>query len=290
VLLAAPAAGGFLAPLDGGEATAVVRLPHTESIRAAAFDAGGDWAAVAGSRLHVVDGITGEVHAHPVPEAKGKPPGSGGVYALRSTGDGRLLSAGASGVLRWDPRTGEVESLFSGGCGTMDSSADGRRILVGCLTREPPAEGRPTRQSSEVFVLDLETGERQIVAGHGDAVQAVALDPSGELIATGDTTGVIRVGRLGGGEPHLLLGATGVVPSVDFSPDGRWVAGAVGSEVWLWPLPDLSRTPLHALPRDALMAKLDTFTNVHLVEDESTPTGYRANVRPFPGWETPPTW
>ena len=52
----------------------------------------------------------------------------------------------------------------------------------------------------------------------------------------------------------------------------------------------MSKPPLHALPHDALMAKLDTFTNVHLVEDESTPTGYRADVRPFPGWETPPTW
>jgi WD40 repeat protein len=186
--------------------------------------------------------------------------------------------------------TGAAESLLSGGCGTLDVSADGRRLVVGCLTRERLAEGQQTRSSSVVFVLDLQTGERRIVEGHGDAVQAVALDPSGVLMATGDTTGVIRVGRLDGGEPHLLLGASGVVPSVEFSPDGRWVAGAVGSEVWLWPMPDVSRPPLQGLSHDALMAKLDAFTNVYLVEDESTPTGYRAEVHPFPGWETPPTW
>lgn len=125
---------------------------------------------------------------------------------------------------------------------------------------------------------------------NGKAIQAVAIDPPGEVIATGDTTGVVRVGRLGGGEPHLLLGASGVVSSVDFSPDGRWVAGAAGNEIWLWPMPDVSKPPLHTLPHDSLMTTLDTFTNVQLVEDESTPTGYRSEARPFPGWEMPPTW
>jgi WD40 repeat protein len=290
VLVAAPTAAGFLAPLDGGETRTLVRVPPTESIRAAAFDPGGRWAAVAGRRLYVADRRTGEVRAHPLPKAEGGSPELGGVYALRALGDRTLVSAGSAGVLRWDVETGAAESLLSGGCGTLDVSADGRRLVVGCLTRERLAEGQQTRSSSVVFVLDLQTGERRIVEGHGDAVQAVALDPSGELMATGDTTGVIRVGRLDGGEPHLLLGASGVVPSVEFSPDGRWVAGAVGSEVWLWPMPDVSRPPLQGLSHDALMAKLDAFTNVYLVEDESTPTGYRAEVHPFPGWETPPTW
>ena len=65
---------------------------------------------------------------------------------------------------------------------------------------------------------------------------------------------------------------------------------AAGNEVWLWPMPDVSRPPLHALDREALMAKLDTFTNLRLVADESSPTGYRTRVRPFPGWETGPSW
>jgi hypothetical protein len=44
------------------------------------------------------------------------------------------------------------------------------------------------------------------------------------------------------------------------------------------------------MPHQELMAKLDTFTNVRLVPDESTPTGYRPEIHPFPGWETAPTW
>ena len=118
----------------------------------------------------------------------------------------------------------------------------------------------------------------------------MAIDPSGEGIATGDTTRVVRVGRLGAGEPHLLLGASGVVSSVDFSPDGAWVAAAAGTEVWLWPLPDLSQRPLHVRPLTEVMATLDAATNVELVADESEPNGYRPELRPFPGWETAPTW
>jgi WD40 repeat protein len=235
----------------------------------------------------VVDRATGRIRRLPVEGREGAR--SGGIYAMRFDADGRLLSAGEAGVRSWDLDSGEVESLLARGCGTMDASAGGRRIVVGCLTRGASAEADGA-QSSEVFLLDPETGDAQVVTGHGDTVQAVAIDPSGMVIATGDTTGVVRVSGLEGAEPHLLLGASGVVSSVDFSPDGRWVAAAAGPEVWLWPMPDLSRRPLHTRPLPELMAKLDSLTNVELVPDESTPTGYRSEVRPFPGWETPPTW
>ena len=60
--------------------------------------------------------------------------------------------------------------------------------------------------------------------------------------------------------------------------------------VRLWPIPDLSTPPLHTLPHDELIAKLKTLTNLRVVRDEESPTGWKLTVGPFPGWETVPTW
>ena len=74
------------------------------------------------------------------------------------------------------------------------------------------------------------------------------------------------------------------------SPDGRWIASAAGSEIRLWPMPDLSKPPLHTLPLDQLLAKLHELTNLGVAEDETAPSGYRVDVGPFPGWKNVPTW
>jgi hypothetical protein len=113
----------------------------------------------------------------------------------------------------------------------------------------------------------------------------VALDPSGTVAATADAQGV-RVGRVAGGEPHRLLGHDRWVKSVAVSPDLRWVA-TIGEDrtLRLWPMPDLSKPPLHRLPHDELMAKLRALTNLQVVEDAASPTGYKLDIGPFPGVE-----
>jgi len=295
-LVAATGSAGFLAALDGqGEAQTLVRIPPTESIRSAALDPDGRWAAVAAvssiharnRRLHLVDRRTREVREFALPGANEESPASGGVYALRFVGGDRLLSVGDGGLLSWDLETGRVETLDRSGCGTMDASAGGRHVVVGCVKTARESGQTP---SSEIFLLDLETSQRRPVSGHGDSVQAVAIDASGELIATGDTSGVVRVGRWDQEAPHLLLGARGVVSSVDFSPDGRWVAATSGADIWLWPMPDLTRPPLQALPHDELVAKLDGLTNLRLAEDRTASRGYRMDAGPFPGWASVPNW
>jgi hypothetical protein len=55
-------------------------------------------------------------------------------------------------------------------------------------------------------------------------------------------------------------------------------------------MPDLSKPPLHTLPRSELIAKLKTLTNLRVVRDGESATGWKLEVGPFPGWETVPTW
>jgi hypothetical protein len=38
------------------------------------------------------------------------------------------------------------------------------------------------------------------------------------------------------------------------------------------------------------MAKLETLTNLRVVRDEESSTGWKVEVGPFPGWETVPEW
>jgi hypothetical protein len=47
---------------------------------------------------------------------------------------------------------------------------------------------------------------------------------------------------------------------------------------------------LHTLPYDQLLAKLRTLTNLRVIEDPESATGWGWGIDPFPGWEEMPTW
>jgi WD40 repeat protein len=112
------------------------------------------------------------------------------------------------------------------------------------------------------------------------------------VIVTGDNDGVVRVGPATGEEPHLRSGGhTGQVTAVAVSPDSRWVASVSdGGSFNLWPMPDVTRPPLHTLPHAELMAKLEALTNLRVVRDPTSSTGWKLEVGPFPGWKDVPTW
>jgi hypothetical protein len=74
------------------------------------------------------------------------------------------------------------------------------------------------------------------------------------------------------------------------SPDGRWVASSSAEVIHLWPMPDVSKPPFHTLPYKELMAKLRALTNLQVVEDKTTATGWKLDIGPFPGWKDVPTW
>jgi WD40 repeat protein len=209
-----------------------------------------------------------------------------GVVNLRFAADGTLYTAGPSGVRRWNLAAGTSELLHP--CDRwcwIFLDDDGRVGLV--ATHDQPWES-----ASELFTIDLESRATSTITSHGDRFRpfAVALDPDGRAIITGGPDGVVRVGPIDGGEPHLLLGHPDPVTAVAVSPDGRWIASVSGSEIRLWAMPDVSRPPLHTLPRAELLAKLDSITNVRAVRDPESATGWKVEVGPFPGWAEVPTW
>ena len=78
---------------------------------------------------------------------------------------------------------------------------------------------------------------------------------------------------------------------VAISEDLRWVASAGEDDTLrLWPMPDLSRPPLHTLPHAELLAKLRSLTNLRAARDPASDTGWTIELDPFPGWATVPDW
>ena len=79
--------------------------------------------------------------------------------------------------------------------------------------------------------------------------------------------------------------------AVDLDSIGHSIASAgEDGTVRFWPMPEVSKPPHHALPHDELIAKLKTLTNLRVVRDEESATGWTLTHDPFHGWETVPTW
>jgi WD40 repeat protein len=196
-----------------------------------------------------------------------------------------LYSSGANGFLRWDITTGTYEQVRKappGGLLGMRATSDRRQILI--------YEIGPSVDRGPVDLHDLRTGNvrRLKIPGKG---WPVALSSDGTVWASGEEDGRVWVGRTDGGEPHLLLGHNGPVYLVAISTDLKWIASSdMDMTLRLWPMPDLDKPPLHTLPYDELVAKLKTLTNLRVVRDEDSSTGWKVEVGPFPGWAEVPSW
>jgi len=204
--------------------------------------------------------------------------------SLQFTPDGNLLSDGESGLTRFDTATGGSSLLYQGRIPRFSASRDAGTILM----LEQPKASDPF---GHAVLFEPESGSVRYLDEFGEDVSAVALDPQGAFAVTGDNDGEIRVGRLTGEKPHLLIGHEAQISSLAIDPQGRWIAsGDRDGTLRLWPMPDLSKPPLHTLPHDELIAKLKTLTNLRVVRDPESAAGWKLTHDPFPGWETVPTW
>jgi hypothetical protein len=52
----------------------------------------------------------------------------------------------------------------------------------------------------------------------------------------------------------------------------------------------MDRPPFHILSHDELMAKLKSLTNLRVVEDPKSSSGWKIDYGPFPGWKKMPEW
>jgi WD40 repeat protein len=281
--------GGFgtqKIPLDGGDPTPVDGLPDGQLV----LDPTGRLAAsipgIGFSTVVVVDLESGE-------SLELEEPGDGFVSGWAFDREGRLLVARGGVLSRWDPATRETEVLLKGenqigyGEGAVASGHNAIRVFD---------DGRVYIGGLERSILDPEDGTRTALPAVDQPQRRLAhdaFDPAGSVVATGRRDGVIEVGLVSRDARHLLVGheAAYVIPQI--SPDGRWIASAgQDGTLRLWPMPDLSKPPLHTLPYDELMTKLETLTNLRIVPDSEEATGYRLTSDPtaWRGWSQVPEW
>jgi eukaryotic-like serine/threonine-protein kinase len=100
---------------------------------------------------------------------------------------------------------------------------------------------------------------------HPARVEAVAIDPEGELVASADSNGLVKVWRVSAdsGLVHQadLAGHTGAVYSLSFTPGGRTLAsGGVDRTVVLW-------DPLTGQERLTLTGHADQLIRVQFTAD-----------------------
>ncbi len=294
-----PYMGTYLVPLEGGPARRVLDFRGRRvAPMPIAFDPTGRTMAVAPMFaaaspdlvLQVLDLESGARRAF-LMRLEGE--GSGyalSAYRLDYLRDGRLLMAGPGGLRAWDLATGKAERWLWEESAFAVAGVDRAGETVVALLGELSAN-RLELHDSRLLVLGPDGRVVRRIVTHGSSLgPTVAVDADGRFVVTGDASGAVRVGPTSGEEPHLLLGHTGPVNRVAVSPDARWIASASGSEIRLWPTPDLKKPPFHTLPLETLMARLHALTNLRVVEDAASPGGYRLDVGAFPGWRDVPTW
>ena len=202
--------------------------------------------------------------------------------------DGRLLTAGSEGLLLWGEDGGTSRLLSPCQADTVSQLAGGANSRF-VLLETAIDEQRPAR----LTWYDVANGESREIGSHGGRFDPegapFALDPSGEILVTGDPDGVVRVGPVTGEEPHLLYGHEHSIIALAVSPDSQWIASSSADDtIRLWPMP--VGEPSHLRSKEAFLKYLRMSTNMRVVPDEATETGFRLEIAPFPGWEEVPEW
>ena len=210
----------------------------------------------------------------------------GGIADVHFTERDRLLAAvQGTGLVSFDLKSGASRVVVAQPIGQFVATRDGR-FAVGTAAGRTDGEGEsgvPLSPRRRVGPSPPDAWNRRDRHSRWMRVDS--------FVATGSSDGTIRVGRVSGEEPHLLLGQQGSVHSIAFSPDGRWLAtGGEAFAVHVWPMPDPSKPPLHRRSRADLLNVLRSHTNLQAIPDAASATGYKLIPGPFPGWAKVPEW
>lgn len=243
--------------------------------------------------LRVWDVETGKVRLFelPIPTSQGSIPSpltgyEGGVGDVAFLDDSTLFTAGDGGIRRWNLDTGTNELILPTPPGLLRSTltlSSDRNELLFC--KGEVMEVGPV----SCGVMNLSTGASRSLGAFADASSSLlpGVTSQGSAFALLGRDGSVLVGLRSGGEPHWLPGHTGTPWSVEISPDLRWVASTgEDNTLRLWPMPDLSKPPLHTLPHDELVAKLKSLTNLRAVRDAASATGWKIDLGPSPAGRT----
>jgi hypothetical protein len=150
-----------------------------------------------------------------------------------------------------------------------------------------------SHEAAQRWILDLEDGSREAIPEAHRTGCTVAWDADCTIFVSGHDDGEVRVGPFLGEEPHLLLGQQKGHTRVWVSPDGKWVASqGGGGAVYLWPVPEISEPAFQTLLYSEFMARLRALTNLRVVPDETSHTGYRIqpDFSAYRGWAEVPEW
>lgn len=148
------------------------------------------------------------------------------VIAVAISGDGRrAATAGREHVIHtWDLATGAAGPTLdsTGVIVSLAMTRDGSRI-ISCDA------------NSEIRVWDVAAKTSRLLGVVAQA-RVPALSPDDRTVAVGERDGGLRLFALDGSASRVLPGAAGMVDLLEFSPDGRFVAGGSvhGGHVRLW--------------------------------------------------------
>jgi WD40 repeat protein len=201
--------------------------------------------------------------------------------------DGSIFTSGTNGnVKRWNLQDGRSTVVASSELPVVQGLAVSRDTRLLFAEFASATLWSQSSAKSELVLFDLENHTSRSITTHGSKVLDVAIDPAGTFLVTSDLDGVIRVGPSTGEEPHMLFGA----PIADYtgvSPDGRWIMSSAGdTTVSIWRVPE--GRPIHTLTRGKFLEYLRAQTNLRVVPDKISNSGYRVDTGPFPGWEKVP--
>jgi WD40 repeat protein/tRNA A-37 threonylcarbamoyl transferase component Bud32 len=203
-----------------------------------------------------------------------------GVYSIRFLDDDRILFAAGgssepSSLYLWTITEDRLELLREDTYTiTLDLSPDGRTVFH--EERTTPSQPIVTR------IFSLEDGGLR--GGFRDAWEC-RHNRAGTLAVCCGVNNTVRIIPLDGRPAHDLIGHTGEVNEVAISPDDRWIVStAYDGTVRLWPMPD--GDPILPLARDRFLERLRALTNLRVVLDAGSPSGWKTGLDPpYPGWD-----